>query len=382
MPEISIRKLDWHQWPEFASVWTGIHLASLTASFFLSREWLDCWLATFGEQLNPELLAFQVAGTVVGCCLLIWRKQWVRMVPLRRVYLNCAGEDEADTTYIEFNSILSLPGYQNQVAKALAKFLAERKWDEFLLPGMVEQEAVRTLTASLDGREVVETPARFVDLSRLRQKGGDYLSTLSSKTRYHIRHTEKAYEADCGPCTMHLARDADEALDMLHELAALHQKTWKARGQAGCFRSAKFTSFHERLIRQRFDRVLLSRVSAGAETIGLLYCFLYNGWVYHYQSGFHYTPDHRRSPGLLTLYHMIQYCLDREQFKGFDFMAGDVEYKRSLAAASEYRLLRWFVIRRDTLPSRAYLGLRALGRSLAPFLNQGRRSAPADSAPE
>ena len=47
--EISVRRLSWRKWLEFAPAWEHIHSVPPDASFFLSREWVDCWLATFGH---------------------------------------------------------------------------------------------------------------------------------------------------------------------------------------------------------------------------------------------------------------------------------------------------------------------------------------------
>jgi CelD/BcsL family acetyltransferase involved in cellulose biosynthesis len=333
--------------------------------------------------LNPELLTFVRDGDVVGCCLLVWRTLWVRGIPLRRVYLNCAGENEADSTCIEYNALLSLPDCGERVAKALASFLKKRRCDELLLSGVVDQEAIRILVDALGEYEVSETPARYVAFAPLREKHRDYLSTLSAKTRYHIRRTQRSFEEIGGACSVHLAQSVEEALGMLRQLAELHETRWKLRGAAGCFSSAKFTHFHSTLIQQHFDRAMLFRVQAGAEIVGFLYCFLYEGWVYHYQSGFCYLLDSRRSPGLLTLYYVIGDCLAREELKGFDFMAGDTEYKRSLTGDSDHKPLRWFVVRRRTVPSLLYLLLRALKRKYVKATEKGRQPVqhPSGSGP-
>jgi hypothetical protein len=372
MDEISVQRLDWREWSTLAPTWERIHNMRPDASFFLSREWVDCWLATFGEDLNPDLLAFVGDGDVVGCCLLVWRTQWVRGIPLRRVYLNCAGENEADSTCIEFNSLLSLAEYEEQVAGALVTFLRSHKWDELLLPGVVEQDAVRILASSLGENEIEEVLSRYIDFTGFRDPPVDFLSSLSSKTRYHIRRTRRSYEEIGGACTLRVAQTAEEALGMLQQLAELHQARWKGRGHPGAFNSPKFTGFHEMMIRQEFDRTLLFRVQAGAEVVGLLYCFLFRGWVYYYQSGISYTLDNRRNPGLLTLYLTISHCLERPEFKGFDLMAGDNEYKRSLA--STHRPLRWIVVRRPTVPSLLYRGLRSVKRAYVQILKKTRRS--------
>ena len=360
MAQVSVQALSWREWPGFASTWERIHRLCPAASFFVSREWVNCWLGAFGEDLNPDLLTFFADGVVVGCCLLVWRTQWVRGVPLRRVYLNCAGEDEADTTCIEFNSLLSLPEYERQVAEALVAFLRGRKWDELLLPGTVEQEALRILAVSLGANEVTEVPSYYVEFSGFRNPPAEFLSSLSSKTRYHIRRSQRGYEEIGGPCALHVAQSAEEALGMLRQLAKLHQARWIGRGQPGAFHSPTFTAFHEAVIRQAFDQTLLFRLQAGEEVVGLLYCFLFRGWVYFYQSGFSYTLDSRRNPGLFTLNAVISHCLERADLEGFDFMAGDREYKRSLA--STHRPLRWIVVRRRTARSLVFCGLRALKR--------------------
>ncbi|MGO9242066.1 MAG: GNAT family N-acetyltransferase [Bryobacteraceae bacterium] len=373
MAGISVRRLSWREWSQFAPTWERVHNRCPEASFFLSRQWVDCWLATFGGELNPDLLAFVSGSEVVGCCLLVWRTHWMRGIPLRRVYLNCAGEDGTDSTFIEFNSLLSLPGYQEEVANSLATLLKRRYWDELLLPGVVEQDSIRILATSLGGAEVSESPARFIPLSRIREKRTDFLTTLSSKPRYNIRRSLRTFEElGGGSCTLRLAQSVDEAIAMLGELAELHQSYWVARGQPGCFSSRKFTSFHQRLIRLHFDRTLLFRLQAGTQIVGLLYCFVDAGWVYHYQSGISYALDSRMSPGLVTLSHVISYCLMRPELNGFDFMAGDSKYKRSLTADSDFRRLLWYTIRRRTVSNLLIGFLRKLKKKYAQNIEASR----------
>ena len=380
---ISVQRLNWRQWSTLAPTWERVHSMCTDATFFLSREWTDCWLAVFGESLNPDVLTFVEDGEAVGCCLLVWRTVWVRGIPLRQVYLNCSGEDAADSTCIEYNALLSLPGYGKGVANALASFLKSRPWDELMLPGAVEQEAIRVLADALGRYEVSEVPARYVAFTALREKHGDYLSSLGSKTRYHIRRSQRSFEELGGACKVELAQNVEEATGMLRQLARLHHTRWEARAGAGCFDSVRFTRFHTMLIEQHFNRVMLFRVQAGEKIVGLLYCFLSEGWVYYYQSGFCYSLDKRSSPGLLTLYYAITACLAREEIKGFDFMAGDTEYKRSLTGDSDHKPLRWFIVRKRTARVVLYLLLRWLKRKYVKATEKSRQQVqrPGGSEP-
>ena len=203
----------------------------------------------------------------------------------------------------------------------------------------------------------------------------DFLRSLSSKTRYHIRRTERSYAEIGGACTLRVARNAQEGLEMLHQLAALHQARWKERGSTGAFDSPRFTGLHEKMIRENFDRTLLFRVQAGAEVVGLLYCFVFRGWVYFYQSGYSYGLDSRRNPGLLTLCLAISHCIGQPELKGFDLMAGDVEYKRSLA--STQNPLRWIIVRRPTVRNLVFRGLRSMKRAAVKAIENARRNKKA-----
>lgn len=364
MAMISVQRLNWRQWSTLAPTWERIHNMCPDASFFLSREWVDCWLATFGGDLNPHLMTFVRDGDVVGCCLLVWRTQWVRGIPLRRVYLNCSGEDEADSTCIEYNSVLSLPDCAEQVAEALGTFLRNSHWDELYLQGVVEHSSICAVATSLGNNEVSVLPSHYVDFPRIRNDATGFDSLLSSDTRRQIRRSQRLYEQGSGPCTFRVARTSQEAAEIFSRLVDLHQVAWQDRGRPGVFASPRFTGFHRRLIQAVFEhnRIMLVEVCAGTEVIGALYSFLHRGKVYFYQSGFHYTTDGRLKPGLLTHYLAIRYCLEQPALNEYDFLAGDSQYKRSLATAS--RPLRWIVVRRLTVPSLLFLGLRWAKRTV------------------
>jgi hypothetical protein len=358
MQDVEVQSVSWHQWPQFASSWERIHEMCPDASFFLSREWVDCWLTTFGPQLNPDLVVFLSDGKVVACCLLVWRTQWIKGVPLRRVFLNCAGEDETDSTCIEYNGLLSRPGYGDEATNALSELLRSRYWDELLLQGLASDSSLYTMATALGNVEFSEHASHYVDLCRLRDDGIEFDAVLSSNTRQQIRRSKRLYEELKGPCVLRSAATKVEAEEILQRLAKLHQTSWQDRGRPGVFLSPRFFDFHRNLVWTAFDRqkILLMEMRAGDEVVSALYSFLDRGRVYFYQSGFQHSSDGRLKPGLLAHYLAIRHCLEHSRLKEYDFLAGESQYKRSLAASS--RTLRWISVLRRTPFTLTYRGLR------------------------
>lgn len=357
---ITISVCGWRDWPQISPQWSKL-FAQSGASFFLSNDWITTWLDVFGEQLQPEILLFKMEQELVGACLLVRRVVWQKkFLPLRRIYLNCAGEDEADATCIEYNRLLCLPGHERDAASALQRYLQEESWDELILEGIEPHEGSTDLCPGAYRQQVTEKPCWYVDLAAIRMGGGTYESTLSANTRQQVRRSIRKYETAGGPVSLQLASTVAEALDFLEKLADLHQKAWVERGTAGVFASAKFSTFHRRLIERSFSEgsVHLIRVNAGEQTIGLLYNFVYAGRVYFYQSGFAYGGDSALKPGLVTHFLAIQHYLAGADVSEYDFLAGNSQYKRSLGRSQ--RSLEWRVAQRGTLGVKSVEALRTL----------------------
>jgi len=102
-------------------------------------------------------------------------------------------------------------------------------------------------------------------------------------------------------------------------------------------------SRHRRLIRRLWTTHGVSLVYVGNEraVIGYLYSFTSEAKVYYFQSGFAYQDGCKLSPGLFA------HCLAIEHYRKrglleYDFLAGDMRYKRSLANAC--RTLQWATV--------------------------------------
>jgi CelD/BcsL family acetyltransferase involved in cellulose biosynthesis len=152
------------------------------------------------------------------------------------------------------------------------------------------------------------------------------------------------------------AGDLVTAQDWFGEMVALHEASWRARGNVGAFASAEMLAFHAAVIASGFaDRTVeLLRVTAGGRTVGVLYNLVRGGHVCAYQSGFAAVGDAREKPGLVC--HTLAIELYRsESATKYDLLAGAARYKSTLARSGG-DMLHWF-----TLHPKGAIGARARG---------------------
>jgi hypothetical protein len=357
------------KWPVLADVWAELASASPYSSFFTSREWTAAWLSIFTDVLSVNIIVFYDAEQAVGICLLTRRTEKRGLTAVKRVYLNTGGEDEDDEACIEFNNILCRAGYETSVTNALADCIDNERWDEIVAPGMCPGPVLNALENVLSRTRIYKSPSAsaYVDLQAVRvAHGGEYESSLGSRTRKNYRQSLRKYTAEYGEAALDCAGTKDEALAMLEELADLHQRSWVARGKPGVFASTRFSAFHRMLVETAWqqDKVRLFRFRAGDNIIGLIYTFVDKNRVYFYQSGLQYSDNPRLQPGLVTLVQLIQHCT-AAGYDEFSFLAGDAQYKQLLSTGVHD--LIWVVFQRANLKMQTMEFLSRSRRSLRSY---------------
>lgn len=358
---------SWTEWSSLAPVWSSLHAAQPHASSFLAAEWVSAWLAEFGAQFSPELVVFYDSGdrasgfrAAIGCCVLVKRIHRRGPFRIRRIYLHTAGEDEADECVVENNTILCSTGRERDIAIALRSHVDREPWDEFVAPALSEGPIRGALLNAFGDVAVLtsESPNHYVNLSALSETPDAFLATLSRRGRKQVRWSLKKYGA-YGEIVIDEPHSTEEAQEMLEELAALHQRAWRARGRAGAFSSKRFFAFHRAFINGAFEsgRIQLLRVRAGNHVIGLLYNLVSGGTVSSYQSGLSFGTDKRLKPGFVAHTMAIQHCR-AAGFSDYEFLAGNDLYKQSLS--TDTRTLLWMALRNNTFRMRLFRGLHRL----------------------
>jgi len=319
-------------------------------SYFLTWGWIETWLL----ELPKECRVYQVLGHQNGELKIAFfiglsKIKRSKFFNIRQLALNTAGHLEYDNIWIEYNNFLIRPGSKIDWETILEKIPFH--WEEFYLPGLdLIDSPIRCAVDNTSPFEfITDVFARspYVDLEKIRKAGNDYITLLSRNTRSQIRRSFRILEK-LGIVELEIPIDVKQAFQIYQEMVDLHQITWETRGEAGVFSSRLFCRFHERLIRNRFDKgeIQLLRIHAGGKTIGCLYNFLWQGRVYFYQCGFSYDLGKYVQPGMVSHLMAVEYNASQGQ-NSYDFLAGDARYKTSLA--TDYNEMGWARIQRSSL---------------------------------
>jgi hypothetical protein len=308
--------------------------------YFLSWGWMSTWLKSLPPQHGVRLIVgFLGEEPTLAFFAGLTSKKWGELFRSRIVSLNATGAPLFDKIYLEYNTVLIRPGLTID-AEGLLHALDGFAWDEFYLPGLSAQfmERFDDLMNNRNQFNLVleqQSAALYVDLKQVREAGMDYLHFLSSNKRSQIRRSIKEYEKG-GKIEIQLAKTSQEALEYLDKLAVLHQKDWQERGIQGAFSNQYFLQFHRDLVSERFPHgeIQMLKISTPETVLGYLYNFIYNDRVYFYLGGLNYQFGNLYRPGLVSHYHAILYNAEAGM-SIYDFMAGDADYKNSMATGSE-----------------------------------------------
>ena len=334
--------------------WEPLFLSCCNGSIFTSGVWIQTWLDIYGKNLDGIWVRWEHRGVVVGGCLLVTRVATKWLMPMRFIFLNATGETARRAPTPEYNDILYVHGYEESICADATQLVQSMRWSQFHVLGYCENALVARVISGLPlaVAESDKKAANFVNLATLTEI--QFESSLIGSGGSRIRRNRRLYEKAEGNLKVVRARNLDEAMYFFNELATLHNLRWRTKGVNGTFLDKAVVEFHQRLIGSLWPlgSVDLISVRSVKNVIGYLYNFTMEKKVYFFQSGFAYEVGSKLSPGLLT--HTL--CIEHYRQNGFceyDFLAGDAQYKRTLA--KEMRFLYWTVAYRNTLWSRLQL---------------------------
>ena len=192
--------------------WEPLFRSCRNPSIFLSGAWIQTWLEVYGADFEAQWLRWEHNGVVVGGCLLVTRMTWKWLLPMRSLYLNATGETWRRTPFAEYNDILHLPGYEEQVAKDAARLVQTMRWSRFHVFGYQQGALVSLLISRLPAAAVdnITRKANFIDFAGV--GGREFEASLAGKGGSHIRRNRRLYEAAYGKFEVTIARNLEEAM--------------------------------------------------------------------------------------------------------------------------------------------------------------------------
>ena len=331
---------------EAISLWEEVENSCLRVPLAVSLTWTETWLRHYGDLIPHRFLVVkrdeQPCGIVLVCEGV---DQFDGPFKLNTLHLGTAGEPEADSIVVEYNSILAEESLQVAVLHQIVNYLhAEKKWQELRLDGF----RTELLTALLDQSFSCEihqrkVPSYFHDLKKVRETGDELLQEFGKSTRKNLKRNLNGVTNLRTEWAVTLA----QAEEIFESLVQLHQARWNSIGKPGVYASERFLNFHRDLLARLWERrqVALFRAHEGGSVLGCVQLWIDDNNVYEYQSG-NLGNAGKLSPGLLVDYLCMQQAMSYG-FDAFDFLGGDTRHKQSLSSSQNE--LTWLTFHRPKL---------------------------------
>jgi hypothetical protein len=309
------------------SRWRALESTS-DASFFLGWTWIGSWLASTGAR--PDMLTIEQDGKDIALALVGHSIDRRALGGVPTLWLNQAGDVEADRPFIEYNGLLVNSSHSSAANNAaIGAIMARGDWKALRLSGVMPPPSLKRDAGFRRWTCRDTSPVCFIDLDAVRTANGDYLSLLSANSRNQIR---RSYKELAGPVTVNAARDAAQIEEWLEAMRQLNA----GRHADNAWDSKNFRDFARTICVNGLanDETELLEVRGGEAVIGYLLNFKYRGRAMNYQSAFAAPIGPKSKPGLICHAAAVAHYA-AQPFSVYSLLAGKDRYKQSLSTGAE-----------------------------------------------
>jgi hypothetical protein len=212
----------------FPHWWEPLYQSAGNAAIFLSREWVETWLQTYGKNFKGVWLWWTYNGQVVGGCLLLVKPVNIGGLYFDTLFLNAAGVTRERSPLAECNDVLFVDGYQDKIAKDMAAFLTDLEWDRMALTACCSGGLMSRVVKLLHFKQIEteDRAAPYVDFPSLNETPFD--RNLTSNTRSQIHRSQRLYEEGSGPVALTVAPTVETAMQYFDAMMEMHNSRWSS----------------------------------------------------------------------------------------------------------------------------------------------------------
>ncbi len=331
------------------------------SSIFQTFEWQRLWWKYYGENNKLNLILFYDDGRLVGIAPFFvdtFNFHNVRIIRRLRLIgssasINKNGSATPDYGVSDYLDIISLPGYENTIARSLLHYFKNNpgsfdiiELDEVSNDSNIFNSVLPLLNEVEWSYKVIkrEVCPRILVPGTL----SDFMKSLSSKIRYQLtkirreRIRDTVFEINKVQSGQELGREFDA-------FVFLHQQRWNAQGLPGAFVDARFKNFL-REISESFLKngwLYLTSAYSKSQCLAIEYAFKYKNNYYDYLKAFDdQSPYAKYRPGRALLLQLIEEAIE-DKASVVDLLRGGEPYKFEIAT-------EWLWVHKITIGNPVY----------------------------
>ncbi len=339
LPTITVRELQENNKKALQDKWQELEL-SADNSVFLSWLWIESWLTVVTDNLFIIEATFN--NKTVGLGIFFESKRYsLGLFPIKQWWLHKTGEQNKDQIWIEHNDFLLDKSLATTIRQAMVSYIYnnEANVTEVII-GLSDSTVQNSFEILFpENRTEVNSLGHLVDYSQISNSYFDEI--LSKNTRYQVNRSKKLL-AEQGELNFNIVDNSKDIIALLPNISALHQERWQHSSEGSGFSNPIFTQFHQHMIKKDNSATIqVAVLSLNNRAIGYLLNYIYKDKVSFYLSALSNEFSNKIKVGILLHAEAIDYY-QKQNLLSYDFLAGDAQYKRSLATAKYQLALKYF----------------------------------------
>lgn len=292
-----------------STIWEELFNQTPNSSPFISRDWFYA-LCKHLLKIDPEIMIFLENDRPVGIIPGVIENDTLRLIGDERV--------------TDIDDIIYLPGYEHSILEELASLIRSKDLRVDLSPVENQSPLILYLPELMD--DLITEEVDICPILCLPDSWEEYLNNLDGKSRHELRRKlRKVVDVNTksiGP----------EQIEILFHLMIASDKNKKN------FLKVEICEFFRAIARSFYKNNWLRfrATFLDSQPIGVVFSFQNKDRIYLYNTGFDPTFSHL-SPGIVTIGLDIKTAI-YEDFKYYDFLRGEEEYKLRFGAREHYTM--------------------------------------------